>query len=36
MLTRLARTGRIDTSVLAHVVGFLGVAVEDLTYECDR
>lgn len=35
MLTRLARRGRVDVGVLARVVGFLGVPVEDLTYECD-
>ena len=36
MLTRLARRGRIDAGVLARIVGFLGVAVEEVTYECDR
>ena len=35
MLTRLARRGRIEVSVLARVVGFLGAPVEDFTYDCD-
>jgi hypothetical protein len=36
MLTRLARRGRIEAGVLARVVGYLGLAVEDFIYESDR